>query len=85
MKSLRDKTGRAAREAQKKEVIIRLFNLWNSEHNKHLRLGQMLAIVFEETEVDMKGDAKHYMCIFSKEDYDMIEELEKHFAKREKN
>lgn len=46
----------------------------------------MFAIVFEETEMDMKsGESKHYMCIFSKEDYDLIEELEKYFQKKEPN
>lgn len=71
---------------QKKEVILRLFRLWKQEQNKDLRLGQMLAIVFEETELDMKsGEGKHYMCIFSKEDYDLIDELEKYFEKKEVN
>lgn len=77
---------RAVTTAQKKEVIIRMFHLWNADKNKDLRLGQMLAIAFEETELDMKGEAKHYMCIFSKEDYDLIDEMEKVFSpKKEVN
>ena len=79
-------TRRALTVPQKKEIILRLYRLWTAEKNQYLRLGQMLAIVFEETEMDMKtGEAKHYMCLFGKEDYDFIDEMEKYFKKKESN
>lgn len=73
---------RAITIEQKREIIVRLYRVWCTGDNKHLRLGQLLAIVFEEAEMDMKtGESKHFMCLFSKEDYDLIEEIEKFFKK----
>jgi len=77
---------RAITIPQKKEIVLRLYRLWIAGDNHSLRLGQLLSVVFEEVEIDMKtGESKHYGCMFGKEDYDLIDELERYWKVKEKN
>jgi hypothetical protein len=63
---------RAMTAKEKKDVMKRLYKLWLQ--NPELRLAQLIENVYHHAGPDH--------CIFHKEDFDFIEELENHYKKQ---
>lgn len=80
---------RANTDLEKKQIVDRLLAVWKK--HPELRLGQLLQIVFEEKQVNirqlpMKGkpteEIFHVMEIFYREDFPLIETIEGYFGKK---